>query len=94
MRPNSAIRERRHFAPAQPARGQSGGPVFDTQGRIWGVQSLTKHLDLDFDINQTVLRAGKPKHVSESAFLHAGECIDVNVIKDFMRSNNVHFTEA
>jgi len=29
-------------------RGQSGGPVFDAQGRLWGIQSRTHHLDLGF----------------------------------------------
>src|SRR6266849_3059507 len=37
-------------------RGQSGGPVFDTSGTVWGIQSRTNHLDLDFDVNQEVYR--------------------------------------
>jgi len=28
--------------------GQSGGPVFDIQGRVWGIQSMTRHLPLGF----------------------------------------------
>lgn len=29
-------------------KGQSGGPIFDTQGRIWAIQSQTRSLPLDF----------------------------------------------
>lgn len=74
-------------------RGQSGGPVFDTNGVIWGMQSATSHLDLDFDVNQEVLRNGKKKRVNDSAFLHVGHCVHINVLKDFMREHNVDFQE-
>jgi hypothetical protein len=30
-------------------RGQSGGPTFDTKGRVWAMQSQTAHFDLGFD---------------------------------------------
>jgi len=72
-------------------RGQSGGPAFDSDGRIWGMQSATNHLDLDFDVNLEVNRNGVKKVVNESAFLHVGHCIHVSVIKEFMKSNNVQF---
>src|SRR5262249_9043402 len=29
-------------------RGQSGGPLFDVKGNIWGLQSRTSHLPLGF----------------------------------------------
>lgn len=38
-------------------RGQSGGPIFDQQGTIWGIQSHTGHLDLGFSPPQP---NGKP----------------------------------
>ena len=65
-------------------RGQSGGPAFDAEGRVWGMQASTAHLDLDFDINQEVIRNGAKKRVSDSAFLHVGHCIHVNALKSFM----------
>lgn len=74
-------------------RGQSGGPAFDTEGKVWGVQFATKHLDLDFDVDQEVLRKGNKKHVTDSAFLHVGGCIHIDIVKAFMRENNVQFTE-
>jgi len=74
-------------------RGQSGGPVFDTDGVIWGMQSATRHLDLDFDVNQELLRDGKKKRVTDSAFLHVGHCVHVNILKEFMREQKVDFQE-
>lgn len=74
-------------------RGQSGGPVLDTYGQVWGMQSATNHLDLDFDVNQEVLRNGTNKHVQDSAFLHVGHCIHVDTIKSFMREQGVTFQE-
>ena len=74
-------------------RGQSGGPAFGVDGRIWGMQSLTRHLDLDFDIDVEVQRGTKVKRVQDSAFLHVGGCIHVDPIKDFMRQHGVRFDE-
>ena len=30
-------------------RGQSGGPLFDADGHVWGIQSRTNHVLLGFD---------------------------------------------
>ncbi len=30
-------------------RGQSGGPLFDAEGHVWGIQSRTNHVPLGFD---------------------------------------------
>jgi hypothetical protein len=75
-------------------RGQSGGPAFDTEGRIWGMQSATNHLDLDFDVNQEVLRKGVKRRISDSAFLHVGHCIHVDLLKSFMAQHSVQFQEG
>jgi len=75
-------------------RGQSGGPAFDTEGRVWGMQSATNHLDLDFDVNVEVIRLGQKKTVKDSAFLHVGHCVHVNAIKAFMKANQVDFVEG
>lgn len=75
-------------------RGQSGGPVFDTQGRVWGMQARTNFLDLAFDIDTEVVRDGSKKHVKDSAFLHVGIAVHIDVLKAFMRDNAVSFSEA
>ena len=75
-------------------KGQSGGPAFDVEGRVWGMQSATNHLDLDFDVDVDVLRGGQKRRVKESAFLHVGHCVHVDVLKRFMRENGVAFQEG
>jgi len=75
-------------------RGQSGGPAFDTKGRVWGIQFATQHLDLNFDVDQEVLRKGVKKHIKDSAFLHVGRCIHIDVLKAFLKENNVIFAEG
>lgn len=75
-------------------RGQSGGPAFDIDGKVWGMQYATNHLDLNFDVDQEVVRDGLKKKVHDSAFLHTGLCVHVDIMKSFMRSNNVNFQEG
>jgi hypothetical protein len=75
-------------------KGQSGGPAFDSEGRIWGVQFATNHLDLDFDVNMEVIRAGKKRRVLDYAFLRVGYAVHIDLIKDFMHENSVTFQEG
>ena len=75
-------------------RGQSGGPAFDAEGRVWGMQFATKHLDLNFDVDVDVVRDGNKKRVSDSAFLHVGHCVHVDALKAFMREHAVNFAEG
>lgn len=75
-------------------KGQSGGPAIDCDGRIWGMQCATHHLDLNFDINVDVMRSGSKLHVKEHAFLHVGHCVHIDVLKDFMRQHGVSFAEG
>lgn len=74
-------------------RGQSGGPVFDVDGKVWGMQAATAHLDLDFDVDQEVIRNGVKKRVKDSAFLHVGHCIHVDVLRSFMKEQGIQFQE-
>lgn len=75
-------------------RGQSGGPAFDSQGRVWGMQAATAHLDLNFDVDMQVIRKGHNKRITDHAILHVGHCIHVDVLKDFMREHDVAFNEG
>ncbi|MEO6281774.1 MAG: trypsin-like peptidase domain-containing protein [Dyadobacter sp.] len=76
-------------------RGQSGGPLFDTNGVIYGMQSATRHLHLGFDqINREVITEGHRKRVSNYPFLNVGQCVHVDVIKQFLREKKIAFYES
>ncbi len=75
-------------------KGQSGGPAFDSEGRVWGIQAATNHLDLDFDVDVEVIRSGQKRRVQDSAFLHVGHCVHVDVLKQLMRDHGVAFAEG
>lgn len=74
-------------------KGQSGGPAFDVDGKVWGMQSATKHLDLNFDVDMEVFRNGQKKHIRESAILHVGYCVHIDILKSFMKQHNVVYKE-
>ena len=76
-------------------RGQSGGPLFDKNGLIYGMQSSTRHLHLGFDqVNREVITEGQRKRVSNYPFLNVGQCVHVELIKQFLREKRVKFYEA
>lgn len=75
-------------------RGQSGGPLFDEKGIVYGMQSSTKHLHLGFDlVNTEILINNQPKKVSDYSFLHLGQCIGAESIKAFLRQHGVAYYE-
>ena len=76
-------------------RGQSGGPLFDSNGIIYGMQSATRHLHLGFDqVNREVITDGQRKRVSNFPFLNVGQCVHVDVIKNFLREKKIEFFET
>ena len=75
-------------------RGQSGGPLFDADGLVYGMQFSTKHLHLGFDIEEKeILINNHIKKVTDYSFIHLGQCIHVNAIKAFLAEHNVDFFE-
>jgi hypothetical protein len=68
-------------------RGQSGGPIFDTQGTIWAIQSRTNHLPLGFA--PKVIKNGKA--VEENQFLNVGWGIHPLTLVSFLKENGVNF---
>jgi hypothetical protein len=75
-------------------RGQSGGPLFNEKGIICGMQSSTNHLHLNFDMkNFEYKTGGKTIKVSNQPFLHVGQCIHVDIIKEFLTINSIKFYE-
>ncbi|WP_234736868.1 S1 family peptidase [Tellurirhabdus bombi] len=74
--------------------GQSGGPLFDTNGTVYGLQSATRHLHLKLDVvDEEVIINGRKTIVSNYPFLNVGECIHVDVIKQFLREKGIKFYE-
>ncbi|MCU0395521.1 MAG: serine protease [Chitinophagaceae bacterium] len=75
-------------------RGQSGGPLFDERGVVYGMQFSTKHMHLGFDIeNKEVLIGGKQRHINDYSFLHLGQCIHASAIKAFLKEHGVRYYE-
>jgi hypothetical protein len=75
-------------------RGQSGGPLFDEKGIVYGMQYSTKHLHLGFDLeDKEIVINNQIKKVSDYSFIHLGQCIHVNAIKQFLNQHQVKFYE-
>jgi len=72
-------------------RGQSGGPIFSPEGLVYGIQSLTKHLDLNFDVNQVVKRGYNNKEVSFTPFINLGVGVASTEIIKFLDSNHIEY---
>ncbi len=64
-------------------RGQSGGPIFDSSGTIWGVQSRTQHFPLGF--------SPKINGVEENQFLNVGLGLHPEFIMEFLNKYKVDF---
>ena len=74
-------------------RGQSGGPLFDTDGNVYGMQFATNHLHLGFDLkDKEIITDGKKSKVSNFPFLHVGLCVHVEKIKEFLNEHKIEFT--
>lgn len=75
-------------------RGQSGGPLFDEKGIVYGMQFSTKHLHLGFDlVDKEIMVNNGIRKVSDYSFLHLGQCIHADAIKAFLKQHNVEFYE-
>lgn len=71
-------------------RGQSGGPVFDTDGVVWGIQSQTRHLPLGF---QPTVETGGKKTL-EHQFLNVGLAAYVSEIISLFNAAGVKYDAA
>ncbi len=75
-------------------RGQSGGPLFDENGIICGMQYSTKHLHLGFDLEEKEININnKIKKISDYPFIHLGQCIHVSTIKAFLKEHGINYFE-
>ena len=75
-------------------KGQSGGPVFSPEGVVYGIQSMTKHLDLNFDVETTVKRGIEDKKVSFTPFINLGLAVTSEKIVQILKENNIEHEEV
>ena len=68
-------------------RGQSGGPLLDTAGRVCGIQSHTTHIDLGFDAQYSTAEG----IVVERQFLNVGAATHVDEVRTLMDSAGVRY---
>lgn len=74
-------------------RGQSGGPIFNPEGIVLGMQFMTSHMDLNFDINTKVKRGLELKNVNFTPFINLGIGISSIEIIEFLEKNNIKFNK-
>jgi len=75
-------------------KGQSGGPLFTTEGLICGMQASTNHLHLGFDMKNFEFKTnGRTIKATNQPFLHVGHCVHVDIIKKFLKDNNIKYYE-
>lgn len=91
FRDENTKREVKFIETSSPGlRGQSGGPVFDIDGRICGLQSRTIHLPLGFSPKIHV----NEKEFQENQFINVGIATDVAEILKFLKETGVSFETA
>jgi hypothetical protein len=75
-------------------RGQSGGPLFDNNGLVCGMQSGTVQYHMGFDEQKIeIVSKGKKTNTTNHSFLNVGRCVYAEVIKDFLKLNDVKYYE-
>jgi len=75
-------------------KGQSGGPLFDTNGIVCGMQSGTAQYHMGFDDKEIeIISKGGKSNVLNHSFLNVGRCIHVEAIKEFLTLHQVKFYE-
>ncbi|MEI7590886.1 MAG: trypsin-like peptidase domain-containing protein, partial [Deltaproteobacteria bacterium] len=68
-------------------RGQSGGPIFDINGTIWGIQIQTASIPLGYAPKVTI----DGKDTVEHQFINLGLGIHPELIVAFLKDNNIGF---
>lgn len=75
-------------------RGQSGGPLFDVNGLVCGMQSMTVPYHMGFDEQKIeIISKGKKTNTINHSFFNVGRCVHVDLIKDFLKLHNVKYYE-
>jgi hypothetical protein len=75
-------------------KGQSGGPLFDTNGIICGMQSETIQYHMGFEEQKICITSkGRKVDVANNSFFNVGRCVHVDAIKDFLKLHDVIYYE-
>lgn len=72
-------------------KGQSGGPLADSNGIVWGVQSHTVHYNLDFNVYE-LNRDGQRHKVPQ--FLNAGLASHSRYLAEMLVRNGIRYREG
>jgi Trypsin-like peptidase domain len=87
--PNPAGYRNRFIETSSPGlKGQSGGPIIDRAGTIWGIQSRTSHLSLGFDPD-VLDETGKKTNRKEHQFLNVGWAAHPETVAGFLQEKNI-----
>lgn len=68
-------------------RGQSGGPIFDAKGNLWGVQSHTAHLPLGFNPGVNI----NGETVRENQFLNVGRGVHISELASLLDKHDISY---
>jgi S1-C subfamily serine protease len=78
-----------HIETSSPGlRGQSGGPIFDRKGIIWGIQSVTGHLALGFSPAVPNGKVGEVEH----QFLNVGRGAHPETMANLLQGQGIAFS--
>ncbi len=69
-------------------RGQSGGPIFDTKGRLWAIQTATAHLPLGFEPE---FKGENGRKHRQQQFLNVGRGVHGETIIGMLNQLGVNF---
>ena len=75
-------------------KGQSGGPILDVHGIVWGIQSNTQNLPLGFDPSVPVENGDAPSKRKEFQFLNVGWAVHPETIVGFLKEKGIRFEMA
>lgn len=71
-------------------KGQSGGPTFDVDGKLWAIQSQTQHLNLGFGTSNT--KPHEAVHLQHQ-YLNVGWGIHADTIMGFLDKIGVAYSQ-
>ncbi len=76
-------------------KGQCGGPLFDRNGVVYGMQCETRRFNLGYRFDKSGSPVNSANAEGEQAFLNLGHCVSAEVIKSFLKENGVkYYTES